>query len=93
MRSIILILTAEDERVDGTVAARQNVIHEVGLVQGRLGFTRVIVMLEHGREEFSNIEGLGQIRFPAGQIEAAFEEVRRVLEREGLLPEDMSQGG
>ncbi len=50
-------------------------------------------MLEHGCEEFPNIEGLGQIRFPAGQIEAAFEEVRRVLEREGLLPEDESQGG
>ncbi len=93
MRSIILILTAEDERVDGTVAARQNVIHEVGLFQGRLGFTRAIVMLEHGCEEFPNIEGFGQRRFPAGQIEAAFEEVRRVLEREGLLPEDESQGG
>jgi predicted nucleotide-binding protein len=51
---------------------RMNVIHEAGLFQGRLGFTRAIVMLEEGCEEFSNIEGLGQIRFPNNNIKAAF---------------------
>ena len=81
----LLVLTAEDEMADGSVAARQNVIHEVGLFQGRLGFTRAIVLLEEGCAEFSNIEGLGQIRFPAGKIGATFEEVRRVMEREGLV--------
>ena len=80
----LLVLTAEDEMADGSVPARQNVIHEVGLFQGRLGFTRAIVLLEEGCAEFSNIEGLGQIRFPAGKIGATFEEVRRVMEREGL---------
>jgi predicted nucleotide-binding protein len=79
------ILTAEDERADGAVMARQNVIHEAGLFQGRLGFTRAIIVLEEGCEEFTNIEGLGQIRFPPGRISAAFEEVRRVLEREGIV--------
>lgn len=82
-----LILTAEDERVDGIATARQNVIHEVGLFQGRLGFNRAIVMLEEGCAEFSNIQGLGQIRYPAGRIEAAFENVRLVLEREGMTGE------
>jgi hypothetical protein len=33
----------------------------------------------------SNIQGLGQIRFPSGNIKACFEEIRQVLEREGLL--------
>ncbi|MGQ4382299.1 TIR domain-containing protein [Streptomyces sp. SAS_270] len=80
-----LVLTAEDETADGRVLARQNVIHEVGLFQGRLGFERAIVMLEDGCEEFSNITGLSQIRFPKGDISARFEEVRQVLEREGLL--------
>lgn len=80
-----LIMTAEDEQADGTIRARENVVHEAGLFQGRLGFMRAIVLLEEGCEEFSNIHGLGQIRFPAGRIEAAFEEVRQVLEREGLL--------
>ncbi|WP_330478206.1 nucleotide-binding protein [Streptomyces platensis] len=80
-----LIMTAEDETRDGAVRARQNVIHEAGLFQGRLGFNRAIVMLEEGCEEFSNIHGLSQIRFPKGDLAAKFEEVRRVLEREGLL--------
>ncbi|MDQ3811162.1 MAG: nucleotide-binding protein [Chloroflexota bacterium] len=80
-----VVLTAEDELADGQVAARQNVVHEAGLFQGRLGFTRAIVLLEEGCSEFSNIQGLGQIRFPAANIGAAFEDVRRVLEREGFL--------
>ncbi|RTL63993.1 MAG: hypothetical protein EKK41_22225 [Hyphomicrobiales bacterium] len=81
----LLVLTAEDEMIDGGVQARMNVVHEAGLFQGRLGFTRAIVLLEDGCSEFSNIQGLGQIRFPQGKIAAAFEEVRRVLEREGLI--------
>ncbi len=80
-----LVMTGEDEQVDGKLHARMNVVHEAGLFQGRLGFTRAIVILEEGCEEFSNIHGLGQIRFPKGNIKAAFEEVRQVLEREGLL--------
>jgi predicted nucleotide-binding protein len=79
-----LVMTAEDESKDGKFRARTNVVHEAGLFQGRLGFNRAIVVLEDSCEEFSNIEGLGQIRFPAGNIKAAFEEVRQVLEREGL---------
>jgi hypothetical protein len=80
-----LVATAEDETAEGHLVARQNVIHEIGLFQGRLGFSRAIILLEEGCEEFSNIHGLGQIRFPKGNIAACFEEVRRVLEREGLL--------
>lgn len=82
-----LIMTAEDEQANGKNHARMNVIHEAGLFQGRLGFERAIIMLEDGCEEFSNVQGLGQIRFPKGRISDAFEEVRRVLEREGLIAE------
>jgi predicted nucleotide-binding protein len=80
-----LVMTAEDEMVTGDFQPRLNVIHEAGLFQGRLGFTRAIVLLEDGCEQFSNIDGLGQIRFPKGNISAVFEEIRRVLEREGLI--------
>lgn len=80
-----VIMTAEDELTDGTAQARMNVIHEVGLFQGRLGFTKAIVLLEDGCQEFSNIQGLGQIRFPKGKIAAKFEEIRQVLEREGVI--------
>lgn len=81
----LLVMTAEDEQSDGNKRARMNVIHEAGLFQGRLGFTRAIVLLEEGCEEFSNIQGLGQIRFPKGNIKASFEEIRQVLEREGVI--------
>jgi predicted nucleotide-binding protein len=80
-----LLMTAEDEQKDGRVHARMNVIHEAGLFQGRLGFTRAIVVLEDGCEEFSNIQGLGQLRFPSGNIASVFEDIREILEREGLL--------
>ena len=80
----LLVMTAEDEQADGGLRARMNVIHEAGLFQGRLGFSKAILLLEEGCEEFSNIQGLGQIRFPKGNIRATFEEVRRVVERENL---------
>jgi hypothetical protein len=81
----LLVMTGEEEHADASIHARPNVIHEVGLFQGRLGLPRAIVLLEDGCSEFSNIIGLSQIRFPRGDIGARFEEVRRVLEREGLL--------
>jgi hypothetical protein len=40
------------------------------LFQGRLGFDRATVLLEEGCEKFSNIHGLGRIRFPKGNISA-----------------------
>ncbi len=80
-----IVMTAEDEQADGKLHARMNVIHEAGLFQGRLGFEKAILLVEEGCEEFSNVQGLGQIRFPPGKISAIFEEIRRVLEREGLI--------
>jgi predicted nucleotide-binding protein len=80
-----LVMTAEDEQADGKLRARMNVVHEVGLFQGRIGFERAIILLEEACEGFSNIEGLGQIRFPKGNIKAAFEDIRDVLLREGVI--------
>ncbi len=83
-----LVMTGEDEQADGKLQARMNVVHEAGLFQGRLGFTRAIILIEDGCEEFSNIQGLCQIRFPKSNIKAAFEEIRQVLERERVLEVD-----
>ncbi|HEX8412248.1 MAG TPA: TIR domain-containing protein [Thermoanaerobaculia bacterium] len=81
-----LVMTAEDEHVDATKHARENVIHEIGLFQQKLSLRRAIVLLEEGCRDFSNIVGIVQIRFPKGYIKAAFEDIRQVLEREGVLP-------
>lgn len=80
-----LVATAEDEQSDEKLHARMNVIHEVGLFQGRLGFKKAIIVLEEGCQEFSNIHGLGQIRFASNKIETIFEEIRSVLKRERLI--------
>jgi predicted nucleotide-binding protein len=80
-----LLMTPEDEAAGGKMKARDNVIHEVGLFQGRLGWMKAIILLEEGCEEFSNIEGVGQIRYPKGNIAAAFDQIRQVLIRERVL--------
>jgi len=61
------------------------VIHESGLFQGRLGSRSAIILLEEGCTEFSNIHGLTVIKFPKANIMTVSEEIRRVLEREGLV--------
>ena len=89
-----LVLTAEDEIAEGESAvdtdktrrqARMNVIHEAGLFQGRLGFERAIILLENDCEEFSNIHGVGQIRFDKDKIDSTFYEVQRLLEDRGII--------
>lgn len=80
-----LVMTAEDQQADGSKRARENVVHEAGLFQGRHGFRKAIVVLEETCAEFSNLHGLGHIPFPKGKIESCFEEARKVLEREKIL--------
>ena len=80
-----LIMTGEDEHTDGTLHARSNVIHEIGLFQAQLGYERAIILLEDGCEIFSNIHGITYIPFPKGNIEAAFEKIRGVLKRESII--------
>ena len=79
-----LIMTGEDEQPDGSLRARENVIHEIGLFQGKLGFERAIIFLEEGCKDFSNIHGITHIPFPKGKIEITFGEIIRVLKRESI---------
>jgi len=78
----ILVMTAEDETAEGGFRPRQNVVHELGLFQGRLGFTRAIVLLEEGAEEFSNLQGIQQVRYSKGNIRETYGEVLAALRRE-----------
>lgn len=78
----ILVLTGEDETAEGNLRARQNVVHELGLFQGKLGFSRAIVLLEEGTEEFSNIFGINQIKFSKGNIKETYGEILATLRRE-----------
>ena len=77
-----LILTREDIDDLGELHARENVIHELGLFQGRLGFERAIPLVEEGVKEFSNIGGIDQIRFTKGNIRETFGDVLATIKRE-----------
>jgi predicted nucleotide-binding protein len=77
-----LVMTGENKREDGTITARPNVIHEVGLFQGKLGFSKAIVLLEEDTEEFSNLYGIQQIRFSKGNIRETFGDVLALIKRE-----------
>jgi predicted nucleotide-binding protein len=78
----ILVMTGEDETTSGDMRARQNVVHEAGLFQGKLGFNRAIVLVENGVETFSNISGIQQIRFEPEQIRSTFGDILATLHRE-----------
>jgi predicted nucleotide-binding protein len=81
----VLLVTGEDATAEGTRRARQNVVHEIGLFQGRLGFNKVALLEQEATESFSNIDGLQAIPFPDQKVEAAFPELERMLKREGIL--------
>ena len=80
-----LIMTGEDEHLDGSEHARQNVIHEIGKCQDRFGSERAIILLEKGCQEFSNIDGIVYIDFAKGNIKEAFGDIVKVLIRESII--------
>ena len=82
----LLVITAEDETAEGNMRARQNVVHELGLFQGRLGFSKAVAIVEEGVELSSNMEAIQQIRFPSGRIRETFGEVVATLERGTARP-------
>lgn len=90
----ILVMTAEDKQADGRVNARQNVVHEIGLFQGKLGFQKSIIVMEKRVGRFSNIDGLTYIPYAKGKIARAFPEIERALRRERVIqaPAGVSTG-
>jgi CAP12/Pycsar effector protein, TIR domain len=74
----VIVMSAEDETSQGTLRARQNVIHEIGLFQGKHGFEKVIVFQQSGIEGFSNITGLQTVRF-SSRPEDGFYELERAI--------------
>jgi len=81
-----LVMTGEDPiGDDGMLRTRENVVHEIGLFQGRLGLRRAIILQEEGCSAFSNIHGLTVIPFPKNNVLAVSEKIREVLQREQII--------
>jgi sugar/nucleoside kinase (ribokinase family) len=81
----VCVLTAEAVGPGELGYADQSVVHQAGLLQGRYGFRRVAILVEHGCQAFSNVAGLIRLDFPNGHIESTFWQLERMLRREGLV--------
>ena len=75
----VIVMTGEDESDVGPPRARENVIHEIGYFQGRLGLDRICVLYEEGTNVPTNIQGLVYIPFPKDLIRAGFGELAREI--------------
>src|SRR5262249_45263534 len=82
----VCVLTSEDQMADGAQRARQDIVHEAGLFQGRYGFQRVALLAEERCELPSNLSGLVRHDFQVPHIEQTFASLMRHLRREGMLP-------
>jgi predicted nucleotide-binding protein len=80
----IVVVTAEDETAAGTTRPRQNVVHEIGLFQGRLGFEKVAILKQNGTEPFTNNDGLQYIPFADNQIDQTFHRLSKALQKAGI---------
>lgn len=75
----ILVLSNDDKLKNGTMRARQNVIHELGYSQAILGRKNTLIVVEEGCDWPSNIQGIDlfqykySIREIDGDVVAALE--------------------
>ena len=67
-RFAFAVITPDDELVDGTKQARQNVVHEIGLCHARMGLRSTAILVAEGTERFSNVEGVNYIPFESGKL-------------------------
>lgn len=81
----VLVFTAEDQTEEGIKRARQNVIHEAGLFQGRLGFDKAVLLVQKGIEGFTNVDGLQYIQFTDENIEETFYPLQRALKEKAVI--------
>lgn len=77
-------MTGEDQTIDNKRLARQNVVHEAGLFQAKLGFENVVLLKEVGVEQFSNAQGIIYIPLDPANAEASFYALRRFFAKKGL---------
>lgn len=75
----IIAMTGDDLIQDGEVRARENVMHEIGFFQGKMGLSNIVLLHEEGVNIPSNIHGLVYVPFPKGTIEATFGALQREI--------------
>jgi len=80
----VILMTKDDQQLDGGIRARQNVIHEIGFFQGKYGRKNVVLLAERGVELFSNVSGIIRIEFEGDHFEQCYEPLRIEIESSAL---------
>lgn len=75
----VIVMTGDDDIGYGKPRARENVMHEIGLFQGKYGLQNICLLYEEGTNIPSNIHGLVYIPFPKNYVEATFGALNREL--------------
>lgn len=75
----VVVMTGDDQVGAGAPRARENVLHEIGFFQGKLGLENVCLLHEEGTNIPSNIHGLVYIPFPKDLVSAGFGVLGREL--------------
>lgn len=81
----VCVLSGEDLTQDGRKRARQNVLHEAGLFQGRYGFDRVMLFVEEGCEVELDAIGLSTITFRKDAIDSTFWRLQKMIRTQGFV--------
>jgi len=68
----IIVMTGDDAMRKGAKRVRENVMHEIGYFQGRLGLNRVVLVREEGVSMPSNLGGMVWLSFHRGSIADVF---------------------
>lgn len=74
----VIVMTGDDV-LAGDVRARENVMHEIGFFQGKLGLNNVCILHEKSTNIPSNLAGVVYIPYSKGSISAAFHSLGREL--------------
>ncbi|HLW34308.1 MAG TPA: TIR domain-containing protein [Chthoniobacterales bacterium] len=80
----LLVMTGEDlvGNSKEKMRARQNVVHELGLCQGRFGIHRALALVEEGVDIPSNLAGVDFISFKHGNIKETFGAILAAIRKE-----------
>lgn len=77
--SAVIVMTGEDIANSDESRVRENVMHEIGLLQGLYGRRAVVLLHEDGVNVPTNLSGVAYIPFPKAMIEAGFHVLQREL--------------
>ena len=65
-------MTGDDKVEEDKNRARENVMHEIGFFQGKLGLDKVCILHEEGTNIPSNLAGVVYIPYPKRNVKNSF---------------------